>query len=70
MNRLSKIFLGLLLCCTVLVSCGDENFLFDVTLSENLKVISLDEETNMLYGVDLNDNVYKYDLSNLLCDIK
>ena len=23
MNRLSKIFLGLLLCCTVLVSCGD-----------------------------------------------
>ena len=70
MNRLSKLFLGLLLCCTVLVSCGDGNFLFDVTLSENLKVISLDEETNMLYGVDLNDNVYKYDLSNLLCDIK
>lgn len=48
----------------------DGNFLFDVALSENLKVISLDEETNMLYGVDLNDNVYKYDLSNLLCDIK
>lgn len=48
----------------------DGNFLFDVTLSENLKVISLDEDTNMLYGVDINDNVYKYDLSNILRNMK
>lgn len=48
----------------------DGNFLFDVTVSENLKVITFDEVTHILYGVDLNDNVYKYNLSNLLCDVK
>lgn len=38
------------------------NFLNDVTIQENLKTISFDDSTQILYGVDTNDSVFKYDL--------
>ena len=42
----------------------DGNFLYDVQVQENLKVIAAGEG-KVLYGVDENDDVYRYDLSSL-----
>lgn len=42
------------------------NFLNDVTIQENLKTISFDDSTQILYGVDTNDSVFKYDLSDII----
>jgi hypothetical protein len=41
------------------------NFLNDVTIQENLKTISFDDSTQILYGVDTNDSVFKYDLAEV-----
>lgn len=41
-------------------------FLYDIALNENIKSIAFDAMDNKLYGVDSNDNVYRYDMSGLL----
>lgn len=41
-------------------------FLYDIALNESIESIAFDEMDNKLYGVDSNDNVYRYDMSELL----
>lgn len=42
------------------------NLLFDISLKESLKSITFDGSSKVLYGVDTNDNIYRYDMSGLL----
>ena len=44
----------------------DGNFIYDISLSERLRAIALDESSKTLYGVDTFDNIYKYDMSGVL----
>ena len=44
----------------------DGNLLFDISLKESLKSITFDGSSKVLYGVDANDNIYRYDMSGLL----
>lgn len=40
-------------------------FKYDIKVNEKLKAISYDEFSNILYGVDVDDVIYKYDFSRL-----
>ena len=44
----------------------DGNLLFDISLKESLKSITFDGSSKVLYGVDANDNIYRYDMSELM----
>ena len=44
----------------------DGNLLFDISLKESLKSITFDGPSKVLYGVDANDNIYRYDMSELM----
>lgn len=44
----------------------DGNLLFDISLKESLKSIIFDGSSKVLYGVDANDNIYRYDMSELM----
>ena len=41
------------------------NFLYDVSLKENLNAIAFDESNGRLLGVDQDDEIFEYDLSGL-----
>ena len=41
-------------------------FLYDIALNESIESVAFDEMDNKLYGVDSNDSVYRYDMSELL----
>lgn len=38
----------------------DGNFIYDITLDKKLKAISYDESENRMYGIDINDKIYRY----------
>ena len=44
----------------------DGNLLFDISLKESLKSITFDGSSKVLYGVDANDNIYRYYMSELM----
>ena len=39
------------------------NLLYDISIAEQLKTIAFDDSTKQLYGVDSNDEIYRYDLT-------
>lgn len=41
----------------------DGDFLYDISISENLRSITYDNEGKVLYGLDNSDNIYRYDIS-------
>ena len=41
------------------------NFLYDVSLKENLNAIAFDESNGRLLGADKDDDIFEYDLSGL-----
>lgn len=43
----------------------DGNFLYDVSIKENLNAIAFDESNRRLLGVDKDDEIFEYDLSGL-----
>ena len=43
----------------------DGRLLYDVALKEKIGSIAFDESSGMLYGVDSNDEIWRYDLSEL-----
>lgn len=43
----------------------DGKFIYDIEIEEKLKTISFDKSSEILYGVDINDKIYKYDFSGL-----
>lgn len=42
------------------------NFLWNISLSEQLKTIAYDSEMNCIYGIDEEDRIYRYDLSDVI----
>ena len=38
----------------------DGNFLYDITLDKKLKAIAYDESGDCMYGIDINDEIYRY----------
>lgn len=44
----------------------DGNFLWDISLSEQLKTMACDASTGFLYGVDEEDRIYRYDMSGII----
>lgn len=45
---------------------ADGGFLYDISLAESLKVITYDRNSGMLYGVDMEDRIYQYDMSGII----
>lgn len=41
-------------------------FICDITVDEGLKSIAVDRRYDMVYGLDAEDNIYRYDLSGLI----
>ena len=55
--------------CCIQNRAFDKNeggFLYDIALNESIESVAFDEMDNKLYGVDSNDSVYRYDMSELL----
>lgn len=42
------------------------NLLYDISVSERLKAIAFDDSKKQLYGVDSNDEIYRYDLPEFM----